>query len=158
MPKERKKKCKEFPCKCFVKHCRRIVKKRDKSNKCSKHRAAAWKEKHPLKYHFNKLRNRARERGHAFTLSFEKYESICLYAGWVTENRGKTGKAYSIDRKRDGEGYHDDNVQVLTLSENCRKRYVDRLNGLSDSDKADTDDEAGECEQMNFQEGGEPPF
>ncbi len=158
MPKERTKKGIEYPRKCCVKFCRNKVQKTEKSDKCAKHRAAAWKEKHPLKYHFNKLRNRAKERGHAFTLSFAKYEFICIEAGWVQENRGKTGNAYSIDRVRSAEGYHDDNVQVMTLSENCRKRYVERLAGLSDSDKPDTDDDASGETQMDFQEGGDVPF
>lgn len=150
----KKKKAKVYPCKCSVKFCRRRVQKADHSDKCPRHRAEAFKAAHPLNYHFNKLKYRAIERGHEFKLTFTKYESVCVEAGWVTEHRGKTKFSLSIDRVRHTEGYHDGNVEVMTLSENSRKGYVERLNALSDSDKADTRDgvhqdqpELGEVEE-----------
>lgn len=133
-PKQPVKKRIEYPRKCAIKFCRKSVRAVEKSDKCSRHRAAQWKQNSPLKYHYGKLRNRAKERGHQFTLSFLKYEALCIQAGWITDHRGKTGEAYSINRKDSTRGYHDDNVEILTMSQNRRQHYVDMR--LSESDNA----------------------
>jgi hypothetical protein len=86
----------KYPRKCATKYCRRRVQKSEKSPICSRCRARRWKERYPLRYSFNKLRWRAKERGHAFKLTFEQYERFALASGYA-ENKGKTAESFSID-------------------------------------------------------------
>src|SRR5438132_7305228 len=58
--------------KCASKNCRARVTKRDHSRLCAKHRSRQFKERFPIKYAFNKLRSRAKERGKVFELTYEQ--------------------------------------------------------------------------------------
>lgn len=109
--------------KCQTKFCRGLVLPTSHSPYCGKCRSRRFKERHPLKYSFGKLRNRAKERGHAFTLTFEQYEQFAKQTGYA-ELKGKTKHSLSINRKRNGEGYHVDNIEAVTLSVNSRLRYA----------------------------------
>jgi hypothetical protein len=108
---------KTYPRKCATKFCRKRVQKTEKSPICSRCRARRWKKRYPLRYSFNKLRNRARERGHAFSLTFEEYEEFAISSGYAAR-KGKTAESFSIDRIDSTQGYYRDNIRCLTLSEN----------------------------------------
>lgn len=108
--------------KCRTKRCRGRTSKSQHSPYCPACRAHRWKLRSPVGYHYNKLKFRAKERGHTFTLTRAKFEQLWLTG--LRENHGKTKFSLTIDRIRNHEGYHDDNVQLLTLSENARKRFV----------------------------------
>jgi hypothetical protein len=111
--------------KCAVKFCRRRVLPSEHSPICSKHRAQLWKERSPLKYFFNKLKNRAKERGHEFLLTFDQYVEFARKTGYdQIVNRGKTATSLTIHRKRDSEGYHVGNIACVTLSENSRLAFA----------------------------------
>jgi cytochrome c oxidase assembly protein Cox11 len=116
------KKPKSTSKKCCVKYCRHRVRSSEKSNKCAKHRSAAFKEKFPLKYYFNILKQTAKRRGLAFTLVYLDYECLCKKTGYDV-NRGKTKDSLSIDRVNNKRGYHLDNVQIITLSANSSKQH-----------------------------------
>lgn len=110
---------------CIIKFCRRRVGLPEKSNKCSKHRREAWKSKNPLRYYFGKLRNRAKERGREFTLTFQEYCKFAMETGYSElVNRGKTSTSLSIHRKIDSEGYHMWNIQCVTLQMNSRLKFA----------------------------------
>jgi hypothetical protein len=81
------------------------------------HRARQWRERYPLHYSFNKLKNRAKERGHAFHLTLAEYEQFALESGYA-ERKGKTAESFTIDRIEENRGYSVDNIRCLTLSEN----------------------------------------
>jgi len=112
---------------CTTPRCRKAVLPSGKSPYCNRCKARRFKEAHPLKYAFNKLRGRARERGHQFSLSLSQFMDLAHKSGWAT-GRGKTADSLSFDRIDETQGYHVDNLQVLTLSENSAKsnrfRYV----------------------------------
>lgn len=76
-----------------------------------------------MKYAFNILRGRARQRGHSFDLTFAEYESFALQTGYA-ELKGKTKHSLSIDRKNPALGYHRDNIRAITLSLNSRLRFA----------------------------------
>jgi len=84
--------------------------------------ARRWKEKHPVSYYYHKLRTSARRRGKAFSLSRKRFEELWLSG--LAQNHGRTAMSLSIDRINDKRGYHDDNVRLLTLSFNSRRRFV----------------------------------
>ncbi len=78
---------------------------------------------HPLKYAFKNLRNRAKERGHDFHLTFQQYEQLAINTGYA-QWRGKDGESFSLDRADRRKGYTIDNVRVITLAANSRKQYL----------------------------------
>lgn len=83
-----------------------------------------WKAAHPYSYHFNALRNNAKRRGKEFTLTLDEYTEFAIANGLFDPN-GKKFYNKTIDRRRNNEGYHAGNLQMLTRVENSRKRYVD---------------------------------
>lgn len=113
----------KYPFKCATKFCRRLVHKTGKSPFCARCRSRRFKEKFPLKYSFNKLKQRARERGHAFNLTYDQYEKFAVESGYALD-KGKQPTSLSIDRIEGSKGYEVGNIRVLTLSENTRKEFV----------------------------------
>ena len=94
-----------------------------------------WRERNPLRYFFNKLRYRARERGKVFSLTFEYYCKLVRASGYL-EKKGKTATSLSIDRIDEKLGYVPGNVQVITLSENSRKAWVPYYRQLQEDAEA----------------------
>lgn len=90
---------------------------------CPKHNWQRYKEKYPLRYAFQKLRARAAERGHAFTLTFEQYEQFAIKTNYATL-KGKSSQSLSVDRIDPKRGYHADNIRAITLRENSRRQFT----------------------------------
>jgi len=111
------------PNKCLTKRCRGRCYKSGKSPYCSKCRSRRFAEKNPIKYHFSKLRNRAKERGKEFTLTLEQYTYFWNTSGYA-ERRGKTAQSLSINRKDNSKGYHFDNIEAIPLTWNARFQYA----------------------------------
>lgn len=108
--------------KCRTKFCRGRTFPTGRSPYCSKCRARRWKANHPVSYAFAKLKFRAKERGHTFTLTLADFTA--LWNAGLGENRGRNGHCHSIDRIDPIKGYEPGNVQILTVSENVRRRYA----------------------------------
>lgn len=108
--------------KCATKLCRGLTTSGCHSPYCGKCRTRRWKAAYPAHEKFNNLRKRAKQRGHTFTMTREKY--VELWDNWLKHNHGRAAWAFTIDRIKSSKGYSDDNVQVLTRSENSRKEYV----------------------------------
>jgi hypothetical protein len=106
--------------KCNTKFCRGRCLPSGKSCYCSKCRTRNWRDRHPVEYTFAKIRSRAKERGHAFTLTIDEFREFVARTDYM-QRKGKTGASLSIDRIRNEEGYHRDNIRVLTLSENATR-------------------------------------
>ena len=104
--------------KCETNHCRkRKVKGRKYCHSCIK---KAYKEKHPVRYSYNSLKQNAKRRQKDFSLTFEEFEQFCYKTDYI-RGAGKMSHSYSIDRIDSTKGYHIDNIQVLTLSQNSSK-------------------------------------
>ena len=108
--------------KCASRGCRHLVFKSGKSPYCSRCRSRRWKARNPAKYAFHHLRNRAGERGHSFTLSFEKFTE--LWNSGLAQNHGRGIGFLSIDRIKNDLGYSDDNVRLLLYEVNSRRQFV----------------------------------
>jgi hypothetical protein len=107
---------------CAVKRCRQ---KREKQRTlCRRCRQRVDVINNPVSNAYRNLKSHAKQRGIPFDLTRLQFEEFCLMTGYAFENRGKTKTSFSIDRIRSWEGYHPDNIQVLTLSENTRKEYA----------------------------------
>lgn len=109
--------------KCIVKFCRHKVPLHHHSDKCGKHKSQAYKILHPIKYTFNKIKQRAKERGHEFTLTIEEFTQFVNSTEYM-ERKGRSKYSLSIDRKNPTEGYHIWNIRVLPYGENSRKQWV----------------------------------
>ncbi len=113
--------------KCQTPYCRKTAYKRRDGYQnlyCCNCIAHRWKMRDPFAYHHNALRNNAKRRGKEFTITVDQYREFAIREGLFSP----TGTKYpnrSIDRIDQNRGYHLDNIQVLTLSENVRKKYTD---------------------------------
>jgi hypothetical protein len=82
-----------------------------------------WKENNPLRYKYNKLRDNARRRGKQFTISFDYFKNFIEENWEYMSKSGRTKRSLHIDRKEVHLGYVPGNLQILTCSENCKKRH-----------------------------------
>lgn len=105
--------------KCKTKYCRNDAAKH--RTICEKCKSRLLKERHPITYHFNALRNNAKRRGKEFNLTIEEFKEFCKKTGYM-ELKGKNGSDLSIDRRENRKGYVMNNIQAITLSENTVKR------------------------------------
>ena len=108
--------------KCQTKHCRSKAYKAEKL--CLSCRQRKFKERSPFAYHFNALRCNAKRRGKELSLTIEQFTAFAIEHRLI-DSQGNKNPRLSIDRIDQARGYHLDNIQVLTVSENSRKRFVD---------------------------------
>lgn len=88
---------------------------------CHKHRKRFQKDNNPLVYCYGYLKQNAKRRGKAFDLTLEEFKKFCDETDYL-ELKGKLGKSASIDRIDNTKGYSYDNIRVLSLSDNTKKR------------------------------------
>jgi hypothetical protein len=105
---------------CQEPNCRREAKK---GNFCHCHSKRRYRQKYPIKAAFQNLRTNARRRGKEFLLTFEQFEAFCQRTQYMT-GKGRTKDSFTIDRRRNDEGYSVENIQIMTLSENSTKRMI----------------------------------
>ena len=105
--------------KCETKYCRR--ERPPQKKKCWTCQKKAWKKKYPVRYAYSNLKQNAKKRKKDFTLSLEQFEEFCKKTSYL-EKVGKKRYHYSIDRIRSSEGYHIDNIQLLTVAQNSSKK------------------------------------
>jgi hypothetical protein len=103
---------------CCVKHCRKPKAKGRRV--CHKHHVTAWRMNNPLKAAYATLRDHAKRRKLAFTLTLQQFESIVVPSGYL-DCKGNTKYDLHLDRIDPLRGYEYDNIQVLTCSENSAK-------------------------------------
>lgn len=108
--------------KCRTPRCRnKVPQGRSICHTCDSRNKRA---RNPTRAVYEALRFNARRRGKEFSLTFEYFKE------WAVQERllKPDGTRYpnkTVDRKQQHLGYVEGNLQVLTLSENSRKRYVD---------------------------------
>lgn len=115
---------------CIVKFCTRVSEKATVTNKtarslmCPTCRLRLWRANNPIKAIYNAIKNKARRRGIPFSLSLEKLEQLCDETDFHLK-RGRRPNDFHIDRIDASRGYEDDNVRIITASENCSKAHTD---------------------------------
>lgn len=105
--------------KCATKRCRNNTEGRELCNTCRSRKARL---SDPVKYAYQNLKDNAKRRGVLFTITLEDFRQWCKKVTYIGFS-GRNPDSFTIDRKHDDIGYHLDNIQVLTLSENVKK-YV----------------------------------
>lgn len=116
---------------CAVRGCRR--KHRVEGRLCEQHNKALYRANNPLRYAYVNLRDNARRRRKAFSLSFEEFQALVLPTAYL-DARGRTRYCLHLDRIDPLKGYEVGNLQIITCAENCHKgatsdkrKYVERL-------------------------------
>lgn len=104
---------------CSVQNCTNKC----KGKMCSTCRARKSRLADPVRYAFNNLKNRAKQRNVIFTITLEDFRKWCRkikYIGFA----GRSSESYTIDRRYNDLGYHIDNIQVLTKVDNIKKYFM----------------------------------
>lgn len=108
--------------KCLTPYCRSFS--RGKNNYCYSCKQRKYKERHPFRYEYNVLKQNAKRRGHFFGLTFQEFKKFCLETSYL-EKKGRTKRKFSIDRINVRSGYVLENIQLITVSANSKKMYLD---------------------------------
>jgi hypothetical protein len=124
---------------CQVKFCTR---KSDKGKghgralTCVACRHRIGRANEPILACYRAVENKARRRKIPFTLTYEYFEALCLRTGYHLD-RGREGHELHLDRKNALLGYSDDNVQILTATQNCRKSRQEAYRTLDEWEGGD---------------------
>jgi len=108
---------------CHVSYCRNVH--LPQRRLCSKHKMARWRYANPLRASFSTLRDHARARKLAFSLTFEQFRDLVTPTAYLAD-KGNTKDALQLDRVDASRGYHADNMEVITTSENTSKGNTER--------------------------------
>lgn len=73
-----------------------------------------------MRYCFQTLKDNAKRRGKKFELTYDQF-SVFAIKNKLLMGKGRTAESYTVDRIRNWEGYHIDNIQRLTLAQNASK-------------------------------------
>lgn len=87
---------------------------------CSKHYRQKRRIIDPVACRYNGFKGNAKRRNKEFTITLDEFRIFCQRTGYCIV-KGRRGKNATIDRRCNIHGYHIWNIQLLTLTENCRK-------------------------------------
>lgn len=105
---------------CATKNCRKIAKK---GNYCASCSIVRFSAKHPEKYAYFVLRNNAKRRGKVFTISFDEFLTFITKTKYM-KKKGIEAQSLHIDRIDESKGYEPGNLQMLTNTQNIKKRLI----------------------------------
>lgn len=108
---------------CAAKYCQNEVGK--DGILCSTCRARVWRALNPVKYAFNNHKNRAKQRGIPWDLTYEEFYTWKRKVKFV-KGAGRHADSWTVDRINDDPakgyyGYRLDNIQKKKLKNNVRK-------------------------------------
>lgn len=113
---------------CCVRGCRHKFRLSHPSLRlCHRHYQERWRSRNPKQAAFRALKDHAVARRIPFTLTLQTFLRITEAAGYWSQDPASHGDRLSIDRIDVTLGYADDNVQVLTVSENVIKGNRERF-------------------------------
>ena len=91
-----------------------------KGGLCHKHYSRKIRETDPVLARYGQFKGNAKKRRKDFSITLEEFRSFCDRTGYII-TKGRRGKAATIDRRCNSQGYHIWNIQILTLSQNSSK-------------------------------------
>lgn len=118
------------PGMCCVKGCRKKHVPEYRGGKlhlCARHYQARWRKLNPKQAAYRALKDHAAARKIGFSLSFDAFLEMTDAAGYWTRSSENWGDVLSIDRIDPVQGYTENNVRVITLSENVAKGNRERF-------------------------------
>jgi len=87
---------------------------------CCKHHHQALKRRDLISYIYSHRKQRAKERGHAWSLALEEFRQWCHQTGYHL-NLGRKAESSSIDRIDNARGYSLDNIACIPYGANSSK-------------------------------------
>ena len=109
---------------CTCDGCWRQAAKR--TSLCNKHSRLRKIEKNPYVFYLGELRRRAKRRGKPCTLTVQEFRDFCVRTGYLHSKGVNAGDSH-IDRIDPDLWYENSNIQMLTNTENLKKKYADIL-------------------------------
>lgn len=107
--------------KCHTKFCRG---KAARGRFCYKCQSRKYRQRNPIMALFHRCKSHAKQRGHAWLLTFEEFKAFCLRTQYHVL-KGRSASAGSIDRIRGDQPYHAGNIQLRSVSLNSIKSWFD---------------------------------
>jgi hypothetical protein len=89
---------------------------------CNTCKSKLFRAKDQVRYFLANLKKSAVKRHIPFTLELEEFRAWCIKEGFKFGIK-EHGKRDSVDRKRNNEGYHINNIQKLTVAQNSHKYH-----------------------------------
>lgn len=90
---------------------------------CWKCRSRQLKERHPETYVLNAIRQKAKKRKLAFTITLAEFKKWCEETGYL-QMRGTNPDSMTVDRIDHDKGYHIWNIRPLSHAENSENGHV----------------------------------
>lgn len=90
-----------------------------KGGLCHKHYARKLRELTPKKVRYSQMKQKAKTRNIAFSLTLEQFFTLCKNTGYLS--KGQRGQNATIDRRCNFQGYHLFNLQVISNRANASK-------------------------------------
>jgi len=118
---------------CPVLYCRRDS-RTNEGRKPSVHRLCSMHErnlrrlKDPARVLFYEKRSDAKRRGKDWSLTLEQFREVVAQQDYL-DCRGNTRHCLHLDRIDNTRGYHMDNIQIITCTENVVKGNKERRKG-----------------------------
>ena len=81
-----------------------------------------YRNKYPIRYTYQTLKDNAKRRGKSFNLTFEQFKQFAIKTDYLNV-KGITKTSYHIDRIDENKGYTIDNIQLLTNEQNIKKYF-----------------------------------
>lgn len=110
---------------CAAYHCKGdpVAKK---GGLCHKHYARLLRDRDPVQVRYSQFVVNARNRNKEVYITLEEFRDWCNETGYIVQ-KGRRGRAATIDRIINSEGYRRDNMQILSnranASKGCRDNY-----------------------------------
>lgn len=117
---------------CQIAFCSRVSEKGMKTGRslqCTTCRVRLWRANNPIRANYNAIKNKARRRKIPFGITFEFFAEMCEETGFHLA-RGRAGESLQLDRIDAMRGYFDDNIQVMTATENRDKANYEETRSL----------------------------
>lgn len=109
---------------CISWGCSRRARKETRDPRCHTCRSRITRLKNPARYSFRNLKNRAKQRGIAFELTFDEFAAFCNETDYL-EKKGREPHSYTIDRIKTHLPYCYSNLRILTHAQNSSHKYED---------------------------------
>lgn len=97
------------------------------------HAKQMCRHRDPVKSLFYEKRSNAKRRGKEWSLTLEQFRTIVSQQDYM-DCRGITKQCLHLDRIDNSKGYHFDNIQIITCSENIIKANAERRKGFVEDD------------------------
>jgi hypothetical protein len=109
--------------KCQTRYCRNQTK--GNRTHCSTCRGRRFRRNSPFKYFYGKLKQRALERGKEFSLTLDEFREIweAEPEKWKEKQKKDSVCTWEMDRKKEEEGYHKGNIQLVKKRFNVQKYH-----------------------------------